>query len=88
MTRILPGWLPTKSEGIGCRNAFPILLGHVGPSDVITISDGRQGADSGSAGHKGNGLNNNKMEGLARLEVTFENLRSHMKPLGTTRGSA
>ena len=70
------------------RNAFPILLGHVGPSDVITISDGRQGADSGSAGHKGNGLNNNKMEGLARLEVTFENLRSHMKPLGTTRGSA
>ena len=35
--RILPGWLPTKSEGIGCRNAFPILLGHVGPSDVIKI---------------------------------------------------
>ena len=55
---------------------------------VTSSQLGRQGADSGSAGHKGNGLNNNEMDSVARLEVTFENLRSHMKPLGTTQWSA
>ena len=75
--RILPGLLPTKSEGIA---EIKTLFRYCGVkwAPVTSSQLGRQGADSGSAGHKGRCPDNNEMEGLARLEITVEDLRSHM----------
>lgn len=42
------------------------------------VSDGRRETDSGSAGHGGDGLDDDKIEGLAQLEIAFEELRSHV----------
>ena len=45
-------------------------------SDVINrpVSNSRRGTNSGSAGHKGDELDDDEMEGLMRLEVAFGDL--------------
>ena len=76
-----PGVVTTIPEGtvnIGTLSRHRETAGVHGEVIDRLVPDSRRRTNSGGAGHKGDELDDDEMEGLTRLKIAFEDLRSHM----------